>query len=171
MFGVDAEQGRRGDVCGASGTPAPTGGGMPGAKAGWAEQGQRGAGGACPAPTDWGIVLHRPGTLRQPPRLRRRAGIQSEKAGFRLKNRLIVIFEVKYGFFPPLCGCRRCLHLALPGFAALNRGPTRQTPHHVGTAGLFWYSFGHKRGTTPRQAAVSCQRPRLFSHCTLFLRE
>ena len=29
------------------------------------------------------------------------------------------------------CGCRRCLHLALPGFAALNRGPTRQTPHHL----------------------------------------
>ena len=97
---------------------------------------------------------------KQMPRPLGRAGIKSEKAGFRLKNRLIVIFEVKSGFFPPLwgsrgtgppgvgsalgrltpairlapdraCGCRRCLHLALPGFAALNRGPTRQTPHHL----------------------------------------
>ena len=41
---------------------------------------------------------------KQMPRPRRRAGIKSEKAGSRLKNRLIVIFEVKSGFFPPLWG-------------------------------------------------------------------
>ena len=161
----------------------------------------------------------------QLPRPLGRAGIKSEKAGFRLKNRLIVIFEVKSGFFPPLWGSRgtgplgrgprlagsrlpsglRRTALAVAGGACIWRSPfsltlkcgptrqtphhlvqrdfsrflfwsqkrnnsaagclfrsapTRQTPHHLEPAGLFWYSFGHKRGTTPRQAAVPGSAPR-----------
>ena len=115
---------------------------------------------------------------KQMPRPRRRAGIKSEKAGFRLKNRLIVIFEVKSGFFPPLwgsrgagplgvgsalgrltpairiapdraCGCRQCLHLALPGFAALNRGPTRQTPHHLVQRDFSRFLFWSQKRNNP----------------------
>ena len=47
-----------------------------------------------------------------------------------------------------------------PFSLTLKCGPTRQTPHHLEPAGLFWYSFGHKRGTTPRQAAVPGSAPR-----------
>ena len=191
MSGADAEQGRRGDVCGTAGTPPPTGGLDMGYKTrdGPGKGTAARAGHAPPLRKKAAFFTNRKPCGKQMPRPLGRAGIKSEKAGFRLKNRLIVIFEVKFGFFLPLwgsrgagppgvgsalgrltpairlapdraCGCRRCLHLALPGFAALNRGPTRQTPHHLEPAGLFSVLLLVTKEEQPhgRQPSPACPR-------------
>ena len=138
---------------------------------------------------------------KQMPRPLGRAGIKSEKAGFRLKNRLIVIFEVKSGFFPPLwgsrgagppgvgsalgrltpairlapdraCGCRRCLHLALPIFADAQMWPHAPNPASPRTSGTFLgSSFGHKRGTTPGRLPFPVSPQRDFSGTLLVTKE
>ena len=148
------------------------------------------AGRIYPAPTEGGVFFtNRKPCGKQMPRPLGRAGIKSEKAGFRLKNRLIVIFEVKSGFFPPLwgsrgagppgvgsalgrltpairltpdraCGCRRCLHLALPIFADAQMWPHAPNPASPRTAGLFSVPLLVTKEEQPhgRQPSPACPR-------------
>ena len=131
---------------------------------GWAGQRQRGTGGACPAPTERGGVffINRKPCGKQMPRPLGRAGIKSEKAGFRLKNRLIVIFEVKSGFFPPLWGGSR-------GTGPPGRGPRlagsrlpsglRRTALAVAGGACIWRSPVSLRSTVAPRA-----KPRITSN-------
>ena len=163
MSGADAEQGRRGDVCGTAGTPPPTGGLDMGYKArdGPGKGTAARAGHAPPLRKKAAFFTNRKPCGKQMPRPLGRAGIKSEKAGFRLKNRLIVIFEVKSGFFPPLWGSR--------GTGPLGRGPRlagsrlpsglRRTAFAVAGSACIWRSPVSLRSTVAPRA-----KPRITSN-------
>ena len=108
------------------------------------------------------------------PAPRRRAGIKSEKAGFRLKNRLIVIFEVKFGFFLPLWGSRGA---GLPGRGprlAGSRLPSglRRTALAVAGGACIWRSPVSLRSTVaPRAKPRITSEQRDFSGTLLVTKE